>query len=231
MRNIRKVTCGCLSAAMLLTALTTAPVTVRAASEKMNKTSAKMTVGEKMTLKVLHVKKGAEIKWSTTYKSVASLNAKGVLTEKEEGKATIKAVVSKKTLKCKVTVKEAADTGAGNGADTNTDTNEKDVSALLAGKTYKGTAATPIGNIDVIQITFGSDGTAEGTQMNQATMVQEKFTGTYKAVLSGKKLLLTVGADGKSLTQELIAENEELTRMSATKEIAGMEVKIIIEEI
>ena len=229
MRNIRKVTCGCLSAAMLLTALTTAPVTVRA--EKMNKTSAKMTVGEKMTLKVLHVKKGAAIKWSTTDKSVAAVNAKGVVTAKEEGKATIKAVVSKKTLKCKVTVKEAADTGAGNGADTNTDTNEKDVSALLAGKTYKGTAATPIGNIDVIQITFGSDGTAEGTQMNQATMVQEKFTGTYKAVLSGKKLLLTVGADGKSLTQELIAENEELTRMSATKEIAGMEVKIIIEEI
>jgi Bacterial Ig-like domain (group 2). len=216
---------------MLLTALTTAPVTVRAASEKMNKTSAKMTVGEKMTLKVLHVKKGAAIKWSTTDKSVASVNAKGVVMAKEEGKATIKAVVSKKTLKCKVTVKEAADTGAGNGADTNTDTNEKDVSALLAGKTYKGTAATPIGNIDVIQITFGSDGTAEGTQMNQATMVQEKFTGTYKAVLSGKKLLLTVGADGKSLTQELIAENEELTRMSATKEIAGMEVKIIIEEI
>jgi hypothetical protein len=216
---------------MLLTALTTAPVTVRAASEKMNKTSAKMTVGEKMTLKVLHVKKGAAIKWSTTDKSVAAVNAKGVVTAKEEGKATIKAVVSKKTLKCKVTVKEAADTGAGNGADTNTDTNEKDVSALLAGKTYKGTAATPIGNIDVIQITFGSDGTAEGTQMNQATMVQEKFTGTYKAVLSGKKLLLTVGADGKSLTQELIAENEELTRMSATKEIAGMEVKIIIEEI
>ena len=231
MRNIRKVTCGCLSAARLLTALTTAPVTVRAASEKMNKTSAKMTVGEKMTLKVLHVKKGAAIKWSTTDKSVAAVNAKGVVTAKEEGKATIKAVVSKKTLKCKVTVKEAADTGAGNGADTNTDTNEKDVSALLAGKTYKGTAATPIGNIDVIQITFGSDGTAEGTQMNQATMVQEKFTGTYKAVLSGKKLLLTVGADGKSLTQELIAENEELTRMSATKEIAGMEVKIIIEEI
>ena len=231
MRNIRKVTCGCLSAAMLLTALTTAPVTVRAASEKMNKSSAKMTVGEKMTLKVLHVKKGAAIKWSTTDKSVAAVNAKGVVTAKEEGKATIKAVVSKKTLKCKVTVKEAADTGAGNGADTNTDTNEKDVSALLAGKTYKGTAATPIGNIDVIQITFGSDGTAEGTQMNQATMVQEKFTGTYKAVLSGKKLLLTVGADGKSLTQELIAENEELTRMSATKEIAGMEVKIIIEEI
>lgn len=231
MRNIRKVTCGCLSAAMLLTALTTAPVTVRAASEKMNKTSAKMTVGEKMTLKVLHVKKGAAIKWSTTDKSVAAVNAKGVVTAKEEGKATIKAVVSKKTLKCKVTVKEAADKGAGNGADTNTDTNEKDVSALLAGKTYKGTAATPIGNIDVIQITFGSDGTAEGTQMNQATMVQEKFTGTYKAVLSGKKLLLTVGADGKSLTQELIAENEELTRMSATKEIAGMEVKIIIEEI
>ena len=231
MRNIRKVTCGCLSAAMLLTALTTAPVTVRAASEKMNKTSAKMTVGEKMTLKVLNVKKGAAIKWSTTDNSVASVNANGVVTAMEEGKATIKAVVSKKTLKCKVTVKEAADTGAGNGADTNTDTNEKDVSALLAGKTYKGTAATPIGNIDVIQITFGSDGTAEGTQMNQATMVQEKFTGTYKAVLSGKKLLLTVGADGKSLTQELIAENEELTRMSATKEIAGMEVKIIIEEI
>lgn len=48
-----------------------------------------------MTLKVLHVKKGAAIKWSTTDKSVASVNAKGVVTAKEEGKATIKAVVSK----------------------------------------------------------------------------------------------------------------------------------------
>lgn len=237
MKGFKKITCGCLSAAMLVTALTAAPVTAQGASPKLNKTQAEMTVGKKLTLKVKNVKKGTQVKWSTTKKAVAAVNAKGVVTAKAEGKATIKAVVSKKTLKCNITVKAAEDadtnTDPATGTDTNTDaaTEGKDVSALLAGKTYKGTAATPIGNIDVIQITFGSDGTATGKQMNQATMVQEEFTGTYKAVLSGKKLMLTVGADGKSLTEELTAENDELTKLSATKQIAGMDVKITIEEV
>lgn len=232
MKGFKKITCGCLSAAVLVTALAAAPVTAQGAAPKLNKTSATMTVGKKLTLKVQNVKKGAAVKWSTTKKSVAAVSAKGVVTAKAEGQATIKAVVSKKTLKCKITVKDAADT------DTNTDENDagqnaegNDVSALLAGKSYKGTAATPIGNIDVLQITFGSDGTATGSQMNQTTMQPEEFTGTYKAVLSGKKLTITVGADGKSLTEELTVENEDLTKLSATKSIAGMDVQITIEEV
>lgn len=232
MKGFKKITCGCLSAAVLVTALAAAPVTAQGAAPKLNKTSATMTVGKKLTLKVQNVKKGAAVKWSTTKKSVAAVSAKGVVTAKAEGQATIKAVVSKKTLKCKITVKDAADT------DTNTDENDagqnaegNDVSALLAGKSYKGTAVTPIGNIDVLQITFGSDGTATGSQMNQTTMQPEEFTGTYKAVLSGKKLTITVGADGKSLTEELTVENEGLTKLSATKSIAGMDVQITIEEV
>lgn len=232
MKGFKKITCGCLSAAVLVTALAAAPVTAQGAAPKLNKTSATMTVGKKLTLKVQNVKKGAAVKWSTTKKSVAAVSAKGVVTAKAEGQATIKAVVSKKTLKCKITVKDAADT------DTNTDENDagqnaegNDVSALLAGKSYKGTAATPIGNIDVLQITFGSDGTATGSQMNQTTMQPEEFTGTYKAVLSGKKLTITVGADGKSLTEELTVDNEDLTKLSATKSIAGMDVQITIEEV
>lgn len=232
MKGFKKITCGCLSAAVLVTALAAAPVTAQGAAPKLNKTSATMTVGKKLTLKVQNVKKGAAVKWSTTKKSVAAVSAKGVVTAKAQGQATIKAVVSKKTLKCKITVKDAADT------DTNTDENDagqnaegNDVSALLAGKSYKGTAVTPIGNIDVLQITFGSDGTATGSQMNQTTMQPEEFTGTYKAVLSGKKLTITVGADGKSLTEELTVENEGLTKLSATKSIAGMDVQITIEEV
>lgn len=234
MKGFKKITCGCLSAAVLVTALAAAPVTAQGAAPKLNKTSATMTVGKKLTLKVQNAKKGAAVKWSTTKKSVAAVSSKGVVTAKAQGQATIKAVVSKKTLKCKITVKDAADT------DTNTNTDENDagqnaegndVSALLAGKSYKGTAVTPIGNIDVLQITFGSDGTATGSQMNQTTMQPEEFTGTYKAVLSGKKLTITVGADGKSLTEELTVENEGLTKLSATKSIAGMDVQITIEEV
>ncbi|MDE7312779.1 MAG: Ig-like domain-containing protein [Eubacterium sp.] len=232
-KNFKRITCGCLTAAVLATTLAAAPVTAKAAAPKLNKTSATMTVGKKMTLKVQNVNKDTAVKWSTTKKTVAAVSAKGVVTAKAEGKATIKAVVSNKTLKCKITVTdvaaEAPSTDTSSGKDTNTDA--KDVSALLAGKSYKGTAATPLGNIDVLMITFGSDGTATGTQMNQATMQPEEFTGTYKAVLSGKKVTITVGSGDKSLTEELTAENDELTKLSATKKIAGMDVQITVEEV
>lgn len=232
MKGFKKITCGCLSAAMIVTTLAAAPATAQAAAPKLNKTSAEMTVGKKMTLKVQNAKKGAAVKWSSTKKTVAAVSAKGVVTAKAAGKATIKAVVSKKTLTCKVTVKEqaASDTDS-NTTDPGTNVQSKDISALLAGKSYKGTAATPAGNIDALNITFGSDGTATGSKFDETTMKLEEFSGSYKAVLDGKKVTITIESNGKTISEELTVESEDFTKLSATKKIMGMDIAVTVEEV
>ena len=63
----------------------------------------RFAIGQKRALKVKNTKK--KVKWSSTKKSVATVNKKGVVTAKKKGTAYIKAKVGKKTYKCKVTVK------------------------------------------------------------------------------------------------------------------------------
>ncbi len=225
MKRFRKITCGCLAAAIIAAPLAAAPLTVQAAAPKLNKSSAVMTVGKKMTLKVQNIKKGTAIQWSSSKKAVAAVSSKGVVTAKSAGKATIKAVVNKKALKCKITVKEQAK------PDSNPDLNEQDISALLAGKSYKGTADTPAGSIDVLNITFHEDGTASGSKMNETTMMPEEFSGTYKAVLKEKTAVISVESDGNTLTEQLTAESEDFTKFSAAKKIMGMDISITVEEI
>ena len=77
--------------------------TVNAAKNKLSKTKITLTQGKKYRLKVKGTKK--KVKWSSTKKSVATVNKKGVVTAKKKGTAYIKAKVGKKTYKCKVTVK------------------------------------------------------------------------------------------------------------------------------
>lgn len=83
-----------------------------ASAIKLNKKTAKIAVGKSVTLKVRGTKK--KVKWKTSKKSVATVNAKGKVTGKKAGKAVVTAKVKGKTLKCKVTVtkKQAAKTAA-----------------------------------------------------------------------------------------------------------------------
>lgn len=261
MKSLKRLTCACLAAATIMTPLA-APVTAQAAAPKLSKSQAVLTVGSKMTLKIKNVKKGTAVKWSSTKKAVATVTAKGVVTAKAAGKTTIKAVVNKKTLSCKITVKEkaASDTNtdvnqdANTNQDVNTDTNSnnenkepgnsadtdktneadpdtKDVSASLAGKTYKGTADTPIGKIEAVQITFKNDGTAAGFKLSETTMMKEEFSGVYQAILKDKKVVITIDADGKAVTEELTAESEDFSKFSAKKNIMGQEITITVEEV
>ena len=77
-------------------------------------TGAAQAAGGKLTLpvggrKTLSVK-GVSLKkakWRSSKKTVAAVNAKGVVIGKKAGKATITATVGKKTYKCKVTVKDS----------------------------------------------------------------------------------------------------------------------------
>lgn len=74
------------------------------AAISLNVKSKEMYVGESFTLKVNGANK--KVKFSSTKKSVASVNKNGKVIAKKSGKATIKAKVAKKTLKCSVTVKD-----------------------------------------------------------------------------------------------------------------------------
>lgn len=83
-------------------------VSANAASAKLNKKKATVTVGKTVKLKVKNT--GSKVKWTSSNKKVATVKKSGkygaVVTGKKAGKATITAKVGKKKLKCKVTVKK-----------------------------------------------------------------------------------------------------------------------------
>lgn len=221
MKNARRITCGCLSAVMMFTTLAAAPVSTQAAAVKLNKSTATLEVGKKLTLKVQNAKKGTKVKWSSSKKEVATVTQKGVVTAKAPGKANIKAVVNKTTLKCMVTVEE--DTAANEDA--------IDISEQLAGKSYKGSASIPGGDMNVLNLTFGEDGTISGEKLSEETFQLEKFSGTYKAISAGKKVTITVEAGGASFSYDLKAENEDFSKLSAKQKVGTMEIDVIIEEV
>lgn len=73
------------------------------AAVKLSATRKTLDVKQSVTLKVSGT--AQKVKWSSSDTWVASVNQSGKVTAKNVGSATITAKVSKKTLKCKVTVK------------------------------------------------------------------------------------------------------------------------------
>lgn len=209
MKLFKKILCGCLSAAFVFTSLAVTPAASNAAP-KLNKTKATMEVGQKLKLKVKNTK--ASIQWSSLDKSVATVSKKGVVTAKSAGNTTIKAVVSKKTLKCKITVSDAAAEGT-------------DISGQLAGKSYKGTATIPsIGELEVLNLKFGTDGTVSGSKLDETTLKMAEFSGTYKAVLSGKTATVTVVTDSDTFSYSLTIASDDMKQLTAS--VGGFEVVI-----
>ena len=107
--------------AVLFIGIAAAPSTAgEAASIRLNKKSATVKVGKTVKLKVKG-KYSGKVKWSSSKKKVASVNAKGVVKGVKKGKAVITAKVGGKKLKCKVTVKadnKSADNASDSGGNT-----------------------------------------------------------------------------------------------------------------
>ena len=102
-KSLKKVSVLLTTFLLVVMCLAVDTTSVSAAKIKLNKTKLTLTQGKKYRLKVKGTKK--KVKWSSTKKSVATVNKKGVVTAKKKGTAYIKAKVGKKTYKCKVTVK------------------------------------------------------------------------------------------------------------------------------
>lgn len=80
----------------------------QAATIKLNKKNLKLTVGKTYKLKVKNLKK--KVRWSSSKKSVATVNTKGVVKAKKAGKTIVTAKIQSKKLKCKVLVKAKSKT-------------------------------------------------------------------------------------------------------------------------
>lgn len=98
---IKKTLLGLMVFALFVASM---PIISAKAAVSLNTKSKELYVGESFTLKVSGT--GEKAKFSSTKKSVASVNKNGKVTAKKSGKATIKAKVANKTLKCSVTVKD-----------------------------------------------------------------------------------------------------------------------------
>ena len=81
-------------------------VTVKAPTIKLNKKTASIAVGKKLNLKATVGGASSQVKWKSSNKKCASVNASGKVTAKKTGKVTITATANGKTAKCTVTVKK-----------------------------------------------------------------------------------------------------------------------------
>lgn len=222
MKNYKKILCGALAAAMALTMAAT-PVSA-AAKPKLSKTRLTMTVGDTATLKVKNAAKKEKITWKSNKKAVAAVTAKGKVTAKKEGKAVISATLknAKKTLKCNVTVNAAA----------KPEETPQDITTMLAGKSYAGSAEVMSVKMDVLKLTFGEANAVSGAMIDTTTMEMKEFTGTYTASLSGKTVTITVtAADGTTMTETLTVVKDDFSELSATKTVAGMEIQVTVVEV
>ena len=93
-------------ASMMPLTLPQTVITAEAATVKLNKTKASLYVNESVQLKIKGSTK--KVTWSSSKKSVATVNSKGEVIAKKSGSAIISAKVEGKTYKCKITVEKSA---------------------------------------------------------------------------------------------------------------------------
>lgn len=94
--------------AMVLAFTLMIPVAPVQAAKKiqLNKSKVELSVGEKVSLKLKNAT-SADVKWSTSNKSIATVTSKGKVTAKKAGSVTITAKYDAKKYTCKVTVKSS----------------------------------------------------------------------------------------------------------------------------
>lgn len=103
MKNFFRKLTIMLAAVLLISSLSVGTVSA-AAAPKLNKTKITLNVKKSYQLKLTNNRR--KVKWSSSKKSVATVNSKGKVTAKKKGTARITAKVGSKKYTCKVTVKQ-----------------------------------------------------------------------------------------------------------------------------
>ncbi len=167
------------------------PMQGEAAAVKLNKTKLTIYVGSSKTLKVKGT--SGKVKWSSSKKSVATVNSKGKVTAKKAGKATITAKVNKKTYQCKVTVK-------------NPYLNSKSLT-LSEGNTYQ------------LKITGTS---AKSWTSSEESVASVDSKGKVTAKKAGKATITCKGKNGKIYNCQVTVNGSDSSELSEKRVYADM---------
>ena len=201
MKNLFKKLLCVVSA--VITAVTLCAVSVSAASPKISRSSAEVSIGYCITLKVTNA--GSDIKWSSNDSRIATVKSSGKASAKVTGKKTgttyIYAKTGGKTLKCKVTVKKSFITASNSSVKIN---KGKSSSVTL---TVKGSKDILINNSDksVCTTSWGKwDGNKiklniKALKSGKATLTV--YTKGYKSS-TAKKITVTVNGSGTTTSKQ-----------------------------
>lgn len=178
-------------------------VSANAASAKLNKKTATVTVGKTVKLKIKNT--GSKVKWTSSNKKVATVKKSGkygaVVTGKKTGKATITAKVGSKKLKCKVTVKKKS-SSTSNGS-------------IALNKTY---LSVKNGKSATLKVT-GTTKSITSVSSSKSSVATVKKTGARTVKITGKKngvSTIKVKIAGKIL-RCLVAVSNDLTNAEVEK--------------
>lgn len=180
------LTCGLIASTTAQAATTT--------SVGISKTKVTIAVGGSVKLKVTGTKK--TVKWSTSNRKVATVNASGKVVGKKTGQATITASVSGKKLKCRVTVKKRKVALSRTSASVYQD---KTITLKVNGTKKKATWSTS--NEDVA--TVSSKGVVTGEKAGTAIITAKVGGKTLKCKVKVKNVLdvaktkITVNGTGR----------------------------------
>lgn len=108
-KKIRKITVIILVLLLAAGQLFTSSTGIQAAGRKisLNTTKISLSVGQSRKLNVINLN-GKSVKWSSSKKTVASVNKDGLVMAKKAGKAVITARVQGKKLRCNVVVSKTS---------------------------------------------------------------------------------------------------------------------------
>lgn len=184
-----------------------------ASKVKISKTKATITKGKTLQLKVKGTKK--KVKWTSSKKSVATVNKKGKVTAKKAGKATITAKIGKKKYRCKVTVKNPSAIKISNTKAT-----------ILQGETLqlkmKGTKKKAKWSSSNTRIaTVNKNGEAKGRRPGTTTIVAQLGKKAYLCTLTveGPTTEKQIYIDFSKAKNEMFFLTVTLTDASGTKDI------------
>lgn len=160
---------------LLLVVLLMMPVSVSAASVKLNKKKLSLMKGKTSILVLMN--RSDEVTWISSKKSVATVDQNGVVKAKKKGTATITAKSDGKKYTCKVTVKQPV---------TKVKLNQKKI-RISIGKTYKLKATATPTSANNRKVSWSS---------SDKSVVTVSSSGQIKAVSAGTATITAKAKDG-----------------------------------
>ncbi|MDO5425919.1 MAG: Ig-like domain-containing protein [Eubacteriales bacterium] len=183
-KNLQKTGKLLLSFLTILLLFAAVPSAEVQAAPKLSAKSVTLFPGQTKTLKVTGTSK--KITWTSSKKSVATVNSKGKITAKKKGTATITAKFGSQKLTCKVTVKKASSSAAGTKPVTKIKLNTNRLTLNKGAETQLKATVSP-SNASNKKVTWTS------SNKNVATV---SSSGIVTAVKKGTATITAKAADG-----------------------------------